>query len=371
MADDATDAQIAALFAAQRGLAEGQRHEIIAQLAERSPSIGRCVRRRPSGLVVPDDLQPSVGTLASPTLKSRSDAAASPSSEPPRGPETPAWVRSEAERQRLRDTLDEAVSVSSEVTTNVTGADLGDARSDSEHEPEGRSPDVRSIGGNPTLTADEISKLCKYEGVFDRLHTDIDLLVLRCPLVGQVFARLLQELAEGLLASGARSGRSQASEAWELAVIEPIMDCAETVRATFAGHRGAAWKPYQQHPVERLGAISGSVEECQQRSHCQQRQRFSSGRPFSQRRAGWAKVPPPRAAIDVAATSVADAGDNLGIAANATSGDTLALAARRCLEELSTKFTGLINVEIERHFGALERRLVACLPHGIDHALTT
>merc|ERR550532_3999043 len=109
----------------------------------------------------------------------------------------------------MSQALDEAVSIASEVTTEVTTVDTcepGDAGASSGSgastgEEGGFVPAGSLLAGDAArrrFTPHERCTLEKYETVFFRLHLDIDLLVLRCPLVGEAAAALLRDLAGGL-----------------------------------------------------------------------------------------------------------------------------------------------------------------------------
>lgn len=332
------DARLAQLFAQKRGLdSAGQRS--LLHGAHRRSNISR--RRTPEPL---DDYEEPKNEAMITMGCSQSEAKESV----PRGPGTPAWVRSEAERERLKATLDEAVEVSSS--------------SDDE------SPARQASKDFERFTADERSTLERYGTIFDRLHGDLDLLVLRKPLVGQALAGLLRRLADTLLPSN--------SYAKELATLEPLQHCLDAL-----SEMGDAWQNGSSPASLDANAAVADTHDAlltgpggggDGGDGPRQRQRFSKARPTINARQNSPAsrqdgVPPPRSTVPLAAnlnsfpsmihaSSPSGRSDN---SARSDGGETKFLTSveARCREQLRAKLTRLVDSEVELHFSRLKDRL--------------
>lgn len=271
------------------------------------------------------------------------------------GPETPAWIRTDAERQRLNQALDEAVSVASDVTTEVTtnaGA-VSDAITPGSKSPASENGECRTSSNvKEDLTEAEQQTCEKYKDVFGRLHADIDLLVLRCPRVGEAAVSLCRALVEGLIhvqkapdgnfplhSSHSRPQVEKVIGSHEIAVLRILERCSREILGVIRNNhdgttlQGFGFKENQQGNV--------STTSCGRQRH-----RFSKSMTTHSTK------------HFAAPCNMGVGGSNLAESCNGFLAENDVVAVEvKCRNALRRKIGDFVMAKVSQHFGALQDQL--------------
>lgn len=113
-----------------------------------------------------------------------------------------------------------------------------------------RQPDKTWVRHRSNLDAAQRTLLSKHSCVFDRLHADMDWLVLKSPRLGEALTALLRELVHGLdIGGGGEEENERARKALELELLGPVSQCGQQVCGVFQRSRN---EPTFEEPVVAL-----------------------------------------------------------------------------------------------------------------------